>query len=62
MRVIVDLEHWRLICACGYQTPFRCTLEAAGRDMDLHLAKQFPNPKERMECPEVHNVPRSHNV
>jgi hypothetical protein len=38
-------------CACGFRTEWRYTLEAAGRDADLHMAEKFPRGSERRPCP-----------
>lgn len=35
-------------CPCGYLTPLRATWEAAGRDLDQHLAQVFPRGTERL--------------
>jgi hypothetical protein len=37
-----------LICACGWGTPRLATWEAAGLDLDRHLAQVFPLGTERM--------------
>jgi hypothetical protein len=33
-----------VVCACGWKSQWRATLEAAGRDADLHMAEKFPLP------------------
>lgn len=35
---------------CGFRTPERFTLEAAGRDADLHMAETFPIGTQRRPC------------
>jgi hypothetical protein len=37
-------------CNCGFTTTACCTLEAAGREADLHMARMFPLPSERRPC------------
>lgn len=50
MKLIQNGNGWVMRCPCGYETPFRYTLEAAGRDMDVHLAVTTPLPSARQEC------------
>lgn len=62
MRISSFEQRWQIVCACGFSTRPTCTLEAAGRAMDLHLAERFPNGSERVECKPgkptmVHGVP-----
>jgi hypothetical protein len=38
-------------CGCGFLTPARATLAAAGAEMDAHQAKALPRPSDRRECP-----------
>ena len=42
---------WSVRCGCGFSTPPRLTLEAAGREYDLHLAARWPRPSQRFPCP-----------
>jgi hypothetical protein len=53
MKLIVSYE-WPvtfvLRCRCGFSTPARATLEAAGRDADLHMAEKFPIGTIRRPC------------
>ncbi len=37
-------------CPCGYRTQARATLEAAGRDIDMHQAAKFPIGTQRRPC------------
>ncbi len=50
---------WQLFCRCGYQTQPAHTIEDAGRQMDLHQARQFPIGTERRECELVTPHPRA---
>ena len=43
--------HYQIECPCGFTTPGRATMEAAGRDIDVHLAEQFRLPSTRRFCP-----------
>jgi hypothetical protein len=38
-------------CECGFSTESRATLEAAGREADLHMAQMYPTPTQRRPCP-----------
>ena len=41
---------FRFVCDCGWRSPVRFTVEAAGRDADLHMAEKFPLGSERRPC------------
>jgi hypothetical protein len=43
---------FRFSCACGWKSPVRYTLEAAGRDADVHMAERFPIGTLRRPCDE----------
>lgn len=52
MRIIVVAnDRFILDCPCGWKSEARATLEAAGRDADLHMAATFPLPSGRRPCP-----------
>lgn len=37
-------------CGCGWTNEPKFTLEAAGREIDLHLAEKFPSANVRFPC------------
>jgi hypothetical protein len=41
---------YRFRCGCGTVTEWRYTVEAAGRDFDLHMAEKFPIGTQRRPC------------
>ena len=54
MMLIVRIDEqgcrFAISCPCGWKSPYRSTLEAAGRDADLHMAEKFPLPSSRRPC------------
>jgi len=53
-----DGSGWTARCGCGFQTSPQFTFEAAGRELDLHLAEKFPKGSERFPCPTLaHGLP-----
>ena len=54
MRMIVYADErgvwFMLVCPCGFGTSDCATLEAAGREADLHMAEKFPRGSERRPC------------
>jgi adenine-specific DNA methylase len=47
---------FRIHFACGFVTSWCYTLEAAGREADVHMAQVFPIPTERRPCCAVPEV------
>lgn len=40
-------RQFSFVCVCGWKSEMRYTVEAAGRDVDLHMADPSRNPTER---------------
>jgi len=51
LEIEVGPRAYRMHCPCGFITPWRWTLEAIGRDMDIHQAEKYPIGTERRPCP-----------
>jgi hypothetical protein len=54
MRLVIltygTLTEFRFACNCGWISPLHWTIEAAGRDADLHMAAKFPIGTQRRPC------------
>lgn len=50
MTLTIQSNQFQFTCACGWQSQPRYTLEAAGREADLHMAERFPKGSERRPC------------
>ena len=43
-------QEFQLECECGFQTGWNYTMEATGREADLHMAAMYPLGTERRPC------------